>query len=355
MRASGSFGSGKLPDAHNFPCLLTSIEHVHRFRCRRSTDGSSPHAPGVTAIDSSTEAEPLRGRIRQRQWEQLSRGLYIPRASQLGEVLRGWQLVLPKTAAFTSLTAAEVRGWWLPEAIPHPAFAAVRIGERYPERTGLLVCRHPQPVPTETVHRSRVTTGAETLLAAARDLGLLDLVILGDSALRCGHCTLEELRTTAAQRRRGAPQLRTVLTLLDKRSESPWESVMRVLHLAAGIDVEPQKKIYDSRGRFVARADLWLVGTRRIHEYDGDGHRDRQVHRRDLARDRRLVEIDCQRMGFTSSQLLHEGASIIASADRLLGRRWDPRQLARWEALLNDSLFRPAGRARALQRWARAM
>jgi hypothetical protein len=35
---------------------------------------------------------------------------------------------------------------------------------------------------------------------------------------------------------------------------------MRVLHVAAGIDVEPQKKIYDSSGRFVARADLWLVG-----------------------------------------------------------------------------------------------
>jgi hypothetical protein len=42
--------------------------------------------------------------------------------------------------------------------------------------------------------------------------------------------------------------------------------VMRVLHLAAEINVEPQKKIYDQRGRFIARADLWLVGTRRIHE-----------------------------------------------------------------------------------------
>jgi hypothetical protein len=34
---------------------------------------------------------------------------------------------------------------------------------------------------------------------------------------------------------------------------------MRVLHVAAGIEVEPQKKIYDSFGRFIARADLWLV------------------------------------------------------------------------------------------------
>jgi protein subunit release factor B len=75
-----------------------------------------------------------------------------------------------------------------------------------------------------------------------------------------------------------------------------WESVVRVLHLAAGIDVEPQKKTYDS----FARADLWLVGTRRIHEYDGNLHRERQVHRNDLARDWRLIEIDWQRMGYTS-------------------------------------------------------
>ena len=318
-------------------------------------DCPRPDAPGMATGDSTTSAKPFRGRSRRRHWEQLSRGLYIPRASPSRDVLRGWQLVLPDTAAFTSLTAAEVRGWWLPEAIPHPVFAAVPIGERYPERRGLLICRHPRPVPAEAFKGLRITTGAETLLAAARDLGLLDLVILGDSALHLGHCTLEELQLTAAQRRRGAPQLRATLPLLDRRSESPWESVMRVLHVAAGIEVEPQKKIYDSFGRFVARADLWLVGTQRIHEYDGNVHRERQVHRNDLTRDRRLIEIDWQRMGYTSPQLLNEGASIIASADRLLGRSWDRKRLARWEVLLDDSLFRPAGRSRAMSRWQRAM
>jgi hypothetical protein len=313
------------------------------------------HISGVAAIDPSAAGQPFQGRIRRRQWAQLSRGLYIPRASSLTDVLRGWELVLPKCAAFTSLTAAELRGWWLPEPIPHPVFVAVPVGERYPERKGLLVCRHPRPVPTVTFKGFRLTTGAETLLAAARDLGVLDLVILGDSALRCRDCTLDELRATAAQQRRGAPRLRFVLPLLDERSESPWESVMRVLHQAAGIHVEPQKELFDHWGRFIARADLWLVGTRRIHEYDGGKHRERRNHRNDLSRDRRLVEIECQRMGFTSAQLLHEGASIIASADRLLGRAWDPGRLARWEALLNDSAFRPEGRGRAQRHWARAL
>jgi hypothetical protein len=63
---------------------------------------------------------------------------FVPRASPLSEVLRAWQLVLPDSAAFTSLTAAEIRGWWLPQAIPHPVFAAVPIGGPYPKRKGLL-------------------------------------------------------------------------------------------------------------------------------------------------------------------------------------------------------------------------
>ena len=162
----------------------------------------------MSTVECSTAAGSIRGGIRQRHCEQLSRGLYLPRASfsALREVLHAWRLVLPNSAAFTSLTAAKLRGWWLPQAVPHLVFVAVPIGDRYPERSGLLVCRHPRTVPSETVRGIKITTARETLFAAARDLGLLDVVILGDSALRCGDCTLKELRATAAQRRRGAPR-----------------------------------------------------------------------------------------------------------------------------------------------------
>jgi hypothetical protein len=219
----------------------------------------------------------------------------------------------------------------------------------------MFVTRHPRPVDSELIDGIRVASAAETLVAAARDLGVLDLVILGDSALHARDCTKEELWRAAAQRRRGAPQLRTSIPLFDGRSESPWESVLRMLHFAAEVEVEPQKKIFDDWGRFVARVDLWLVGTRRIHEYDGEVHRDRETHRADLTRERRLVEIDWQRVGYTSPQLLYEGGSIIAGIDRLLGRTWDPRRVARWEGLLGDSLFRVGGRARVMRRWQRAM
>jgi hypothetical protein len=201
----------------------------------------------------------------------------------------------------------------------------------------------------------RVTTAAETILAAARDLGVLDLVILGDSALRLKHCTITELRIVAAQRRRGAPLLRQVVGLLDPRSESPWESVMRVLHMAVEIPVDPQFEIFDGRGRFIARADLRISGTRRLHEYDGEKHREAEVQDADLVRDRRLMADHWERHGFTSRHLLRDAAAIIADADRLLERPWDPRRLHAWRQLISQSLLGRQGRARAYRHWRRTM
>ena len=154
-----------------------------------------------------------------------------------------------------------------------------------------------------------------------------------------------------AGRRRGAPALRAVLPLLDPRAESPWESVLRVLHRAAEVDVEPQHEIRDEHGGFVARADLWLVGTRRIHEYDGGVHREPEQHRHDLARDRRLVELGWQRCGYTAREVLRGGARVIASADAVLGRAWSGGRLLAWRALVTSSLHDGATRARLAARW----
>jgi very-short-patch-repair endonuclease len=200
----------------------------------------------------------------------------------------------------------------------------------------------------------RVALAADTLLAAARDLGDLDLVALADCALHRNHSTLDQVRAVAGQRRQGARRLRAVIPLLDGRSESPWESVLRILHRAADIEVEPQYKIVDDEGAFVARVDLWLVGTQRVHEYDGAVHREASVHQQDLSREGAMVQIGWQRIGFTSRHLLTRGASIIAGADQLLGRSWDPRRLAAWNRLLAESVCTASGRARLRSRWARS-
>jgi hypothetical protein len=270
------------------------------------------------------------------------------------EDLSAWQLVLPPTAGFSHLTAAEVYGWWQSAAILHPVFAALTTTSHGTCRPGLFLCRHPKPVAFRVVEGLRLTTPAETLLAAARDLGVLDLVILGDSALRLEHCTLRDLQIAARQRRRGAPLLRRVLPMLDPRSESPWESIMRVLHRAADIPVLVQQDVHNQFGQFIGRADLLIEGTRRLQEYDGEGHRDGDQHAEDLARDRELLAGNWQRHGHVAKDLLHGGADIISSVDRTLGREWDSRRLAAWQHLVKHSLYGRPGRARAYQQWRRA-
>lgn len=294
--------------------------------------------------------EVVRGERRGRRWERVAHGLHADGPCAPDDRLRAWGLVLPPSAVWTHLTAAALRGWWLPADVPRPAFAAVGQGERHPQRRGLAVLRLRELPTAEHVRGFRVATAPETLLAAARDLAVLDLVPLADSALRAGDCGLTELAALGASGRPGAAVLRRALPLLDPRSESAWESVMRVLHRAAGIAVEPQHEVRDADGRFVARADLRVAGTRRLHEYDGEVHRDRAVHRADLHRDRRLLDAGWQRYGWTAAEVLRGGA-LVASADAALGRSWDGRRLQAWRALVADSWWGAAGRARAAARW----
>jgi hypothetical protein len=90
-----------------------------------------------------------RGRQRLQSRHGMSHGLYVPKPAprSLIDELQAWSLVLPQTAAFTHLTAAELNGWWLPDSPPHPVFAAMRKADPRPRRSGLYICRHPKPVP----------------------------------------------------------------------------------------------------------------------------------------------------------------------------------------------------------------
>jgi hypothetical protein len=81
---------------------------------------------------------------------------------------------------------------------------------------------------------------AETLLACARDLGLIDLVVLLDCVLHLRLVDRDELERVASQHRRGAPALRRALLLADGRSESPWETILRLFHVVCGLEVWPQ-------------------------------------------------------------------------------------------------------------------
>ena len=305
------------------------------------------------------------GRRRGSDWRRVGYGLYRrrtavatsatgvaggPQEQRLGD-LRAWQALLPPAGCFTHLTAAEVHGLWLPPVPAElPVMACIPKGDDRVRREGLRVSRLTTRLSPVQVQGLRLAPVAETVLACARDLGLLDLLVLIDSAVRLGSCSIEELAETAAPRRRGAPALRQALALVDPRAESPWETLLRVFHVLCEVPVEPQFEVYDDGGVFVARGDLRILGTRTLHEYDGAGHRDRRTHVNDLARDRRLVNAGWMRRGYTSADLLGRAHLILREADAELGRLHDPRRLRPWLDALSGSLFTSTGSRRLLAR-----
>jgi hypothetical protein len=225
-----------------------------------------------------------------------------------------------------------------------PVFVAMAKGESRPQRPGLVVTRPTAVVPAVECRGLPVDPVPEVLLACARHLQTVDLVVLIDSALQLERCSIEEIEEIASRRRRGAPRLRYALALADGRSESPYETLLRLLHVACGIEVEPQHVLRDQAGAFVARADLWLVGTHTLHEFDGDVHLTRRAQRKDLHRERRIGNETWVRRGYTASDVLHQGVSILRDADLSLGRPHEPEAIRVWHSWLARSMFTPSGR-----------
>lgn len=246
----------------------------------------------------------LTGRLRRRDWVRVTRGAHRPAQVDDEYVadLHAWATVLPLGSVFTHLTAARSWGWWLPP-LPDdlPVFAATIIGRSASTRPGVRVRRlKARPGHVER-HGLRVTLASEVLLACAEDVGLIDLVVLMTSALRSESCTRAELDTVAATSRRGSRRLRRALALVEPRCESAWEVVLRLLHLTCEIEVEAQRDILTDDGEFVARGDLWLVGTRTLHEYDGGDHLKKRQQRKDLKRATRLGHSDwIRRLGLST-------------------------------------------------------
>lgn len=304
---------------------------------------------------------PIRGEVRQAGFLRVGHGLFLPLVPGLDEdqefrrVLKAWLLVLPEEAVFTHVTGARLLGWQLP-ALPEqvPVFAAVANDDNRPRRPGLLCSRLVRAHEPGDVGLP-VDRPEEILLRAARDLGTLDVAIMLDSARRLGHIDEERMAAILASRRPGTRVLRAAWALSDKRAESGPETVLRIFHKAIDVEVEPQAVLFDEQGQVIGRADLLVTGTKRLHEYDGAGHRDGTQHRTDLRRERGLAGSDYDRRGFTLDDLVNHALVVMHEIDRELGRPHKLVRLTRWRKLVENSLYSEVGRRRVLNRWQRQM
>ncbi|WP_158630609.1 hypothetical protein [Nocardioides daphniae] len=155
--------------------------------------------------------------------------------------------------------------------------------------------------------------------------------------------------TELPTRLRGLTRLRRLLGHADPRSESPWESILRLFHDVVEAPVESQYEVIQE-GRFVARGDFRLAGLRVLHEYDGDIHLTVEQQRRDLARARRLDAAGWIRRGYTSYDLTRDPDGLLRDIDASLGRRRNPLHLRRWRDLLQGSCLTSTGRVTLARR-----
>jgi hypothetical protein len=279
----------------------------------------------------------------------------VHRRTDLGDGLPGglhaWQLLMTDSGCFTGLTSALVRQWWLPPLPPStPVFMAMGLDDPRPMRRGVLTSRHTREIGFEEIDGLRCASTPETLLACARWLSVVDMVVLVDCVLHTKQATRTEIEDVIRPRRPGARRLREALALADERSESPFETLLRLLHIWCDVDVVPQYEVADADGVVIAIVDLWLCGTTSAHEYDGDEHEKAARRVKDRRRDRRLDKAGLVRRGYTSGDLLHRSVTVLEDADRALGRPHDPSRIRPWTAKLRESLFTAAGQVAFLRR-----
>lgn len=287
-------------------------------------------------------------------WELVTRGVHRRKESpkNLLANCRAMLHVLPPGSAFCHLTAAALHGLWLPQ-LPEwmPILASLPPGVDRPERARMYVFRSRAGERSPNLVAGVPVLAPELVLGQlAEDLAVIDLVAAIDSALARGLCDLPAIEFAMRSRQRGLPVLRRALALADGRSESPWETRLRLIHQTAGLSVEPQFLVRDDSGSVVARADLRLTRTRRLPEYDGAPHRDRAQHEYDLEHDKLLARLGYERYGYIARELVHAPGQIIRDAEDALDTKPDPWRLTSWLDLAGPSVLTRDGKMRLLRR-----
>jgi len=272
-------------------------------------------------------------------------------ADDLASTCRAVAAVLPPGAVFTHVTSARLRGWWMPLLESYPLVACTSGDTTHHDRRGVFVrrCDIP-PGHRQWIGDVPVASPEWTVVELAEHLELLDLVAVIDSAVHLGHTTTDAIRATMRKGRRGVRVLRRALDLADGRSESWWETMLRLVHVLSGIPVDPQEHVLNAAGVEIARVDLRIVGSNRVAEYDGSDHRDRAQHEDDLRREKALNRQGLERYGYIATEIIHSARQIVRDAEDARGLPHVPDRAALWVAEARRASISPGGRARLVVR-----
>lgn len=199
-------------------------------------------------------------------------------------------------------------------AVSPPMRAARRVGARshhlWDEAVTVVDARYPVADPASTFCHLSASRTLDELVILGDALGLPD-----EEGRRRGlRVDLDVLADRAASYRgRGGRRAREAVPYVRVGAESPRETLLRLLLLRAGLpEPELDVELFDSEGRFVARADL-LFRLQRVVvvEYDGDQHRtDRRQYERDILRIEAIEALGYRVVRVRASGLIDQDVTV---------------------------------------------
>jgi very-short-patch-repair endonuclease len=303
---AGEFGhAGPMPPR---PCVPTVL-------------ATAPFRGSTAVADGLLTPAKLRGR----SWRRLLPDVYVHHEMLLDH--RIWcaavSLTLRSGTAIGGLSAAHLFG----SVEPGPdAPVSVVASRRAGTHTGDRIRVHHtvlDPSDITSISGLPVTTPERTAFDLGRRAGRRSAVVALDAMLHAEMLDLGAVADLARQRHwwPGIGRLHRAIRLADGRSESPMETILRLLLLEAGLPAaEPQFEVRDSRGRLVGRVDLAWPLVRLAVEYEGDHHRDREQFRRDIGRVNALRMAGWAVLRLTADDVLRRPEKTVALVAAELAR-----------------------------------
>ena len=240
-------------------------------------------------------------------------GVWAPRGVEISAVDRAWAAWLwsARRGVVGGLSASAVLGAkWIDADTP----AELVYNNRRPPPRITAYADTLLPGEVQAITGLLVTTPARTAFDIGRRLDFTSGVQRIDALMNATDVKVDDIHAAAASHPglRGLRQLRRVLDVVDGGSESPYESLTRLLLVRNGFPrPQTQIRVTDEHGFVVARLDMgwpeWRVGV----DFDGAHHwTDPKQRAKDIERYAKLPELGWVDIR-VSGDMLHNNPHLV--------------------------------------------
>lgn len=252
--------------------------------------------------------------LRRRAYVRLFRNVYADASLEIDHRVRidAAGLLLPAGAAIARRSAAAAAGIKDVIGDHEPVEVIIEPGVVFGPFKGMRIRRARLPDADALDSDPQRTTLLRAAVDIARESDGTYAVVALDRILNSGRIN-HDSRADAVARLppcRGSALARAAVLNADGRSESPPETLTRLVLVAAGLTPVPQYRVL-AGGAFVARVDLAFVIERVAIEYEGSWHWEPGQLRRDRQRLDRLTAAGWRVVHVTAADL-HSPEELIA-------------------------------------------